>query len=270
MSAKGLVRALLTALVVLVMPAAPALAQTTEATITVVHAIPGEDGFPADVYIDGQKTVLHMVFDAVSEPVAVPAGPLDVALFASGTDPSATEPLLAQQLTLEAGSSYTLVVQMIDGSPAMALYLNDLAPVDAGVTRVTVRHTGTSGPLQVTVAGENVVTDLMSPNEVTVEVPAGLQPLSVATADGSSLLEQDIDFRAGSLVVLYTVGEPGGQEQFGLLTQQVTIPQVSPTGVPTGTGGLRAEGLNAVWLVLPMAFVVGAVLAIRPRRSAER
>ena len=271
MSAARLTRWSIAALLVFVVPATAATAQTEErATITVVHAIPGEDGFPADVYLNGEIAVSRMVVDAVSEPMEVRAGPVEVALFPAGEDPASMQPVLAQQVTLEPNASYTLVAQLIDDSPAMALYINDLDPVDTGVSRVTVRHAGTNGPLQVAVAGENVVTDLMSPNEVTIEVPAGVHPLSVATAEGSLLIEQDIDFRAGSLLVLYTVGQPGDAADFGLLRQQVIIPQVSPTGVPTGSGGLHGEGANTLWLLVPITLVALAVLAIRPRRPVAR
>lgn len=268
MSVMRFVRMIALASSLVVALAAPAAAEATgTATITVVHAVPGEDGFPADLYLNGELVIGSIVFDAISEPIEVDAGPVDVALFEAGANPASTQPVLAQQVTLEADSSYTMVAQLIDGTPAAALYLNDIEPVDTGLARVTIRHTGSGGPLSVALGAENVVADLMSPNEVTVEVPAGVLPLSVAAADGMELIEQDVDFRAGSLLVLYAVGGTEGA-QFGLLTQQVTIPQVAPTGVPTGTGGEMAGRTHPAWLLAPALFVILALAALRPRRSA--
>ena len=244
-----------------------AAAETAEeATITVVHAVPGEGGFPADLYLNGQLVVSSMVLDAVSEPLAVPAGPVDVALFEAGANAADDAPILADQITVEPARSYTIVAQVVDENPAIALYVNDLAPVETGVTRLTIRNTGAAGPLQFAISGESVATDLTSPNEVTLEVPSGVHPLSVLSTSGSAILEQEVDFRAGSLMVLYAVGGVDGAD-FGLLTQQVVIPQATPTGVPTGTGGLRASQSNAVWLLVPLGFVAAAVLALRPRRT---
>ncbi len=250
-------------MVSLVLPAG-AQAEAT-ATMTVVHAVAGERGFPADLYLDGRLVVSSMVFEAVSDPIEVAAGQVEVALFPAGVDASTTEPILAEPVTLEAGASYTAVAQVLDEKPAIALYLNDLEPVATGTTRFTVRHTGLAGPLQVTVAGETLVVDLMSPNEVTVELPAGSHPLLVAAADGSPLVERDLEFRAGSLLVLYAVGS-ADDDSFALLTQQVTTPQVNPTGVPTGTGGMRAQSANAAWLLVPFGLVAAVLFAVKPKR----
>ena len=203
----------------------------------------------------------------MSDPLELPAGEVEIALYQAGSNPASTDALLAQSVTLDADTSYTLVAQVVDSGLAMALYVNDLDPLDAGQTRITIRHSGTSGPLAFAVGGESIVSDLMSPNEVTVEVPSGIQPLSVATAEGATLLEEDVDFRAGSLIVLYAVGASNDAD-FALLTQQVPLPQVSPTGVPTGTGGLLATRGDTAWLLVPIAVVALAVLAVRPRRAA--
>lgn len=268
MSLVRLVRGACAGLVMIVTVALPAAAQTDDtATITVVHAVAGEGGFPTDLYVDGRLFVSSMVYEAVSEPVEVAAGQVEVALFAAGADPSDTEPLLAEPVTLEANASYTAVAQLIEGEPAIALYRNDLDPVEAGATRLTVRHAGPFGPLQVSVGGELLIGDLMSPNEITVGVPAGSHSLLVATSDGSPLVERDLDFRAGSLLVLYAVGS-ADDDSFALLTQQVTTPQVTPTGVPTGTGGMRAQSANAAWVLVPLALIATAMVAVRPRRSA--
>ena len=245
----------------------PALAQESEsATITVVHAVPGEGGFPADIYLNGEAVLDSMVFEAVSEPVEVPAGEVGVRIFETGADPATAAPLIDQSVTLDAGVDYTAVAQLIDGAPAVALYVNDLSPVPAGEARLTIRQSSAEGPLDVVVNGIPVVSKLAAPNEATVELAAGLSPLSIHSADGVGLVEQEVNVPAGALFVLYAVGS-SADDTFAVLTQQVTTPQETPAGVPTGTGGAREQAGHVGWLSVPAMFVAAVLVAVRPKRA---
>ncbi len=254
-------------LMTVVVFAAPALAQEAgSATITVVHAVPGEGGFPADIYLNGEVVLDSMVFEAVSAPIEVPAGKVGVQIFVAGSDPTTDTPLIDESVTLDAGADYTAVAQIIDEAPAVALYVNDLSPVPAGEARLTIRQSSAEGPLDVVVNGVPVVSELAAPNEATVEVAAGVNPLSISSAAGVGLVDQEVDVPAGALFVLYAVGS-STDETFSILTQQVTTPQVTPAGVPTGTGGTRDRAGSAVWLSMPIMFVAAVVLAVRPKRA---
>jgi hypothetical protein len=247
--------------------ALPAVAQETDsATITVVHAVPGEGGFPADIYLNGEVVLDSMVFEAVSEPVEVPAGEVGVQIFVAGSDAATDTPLIDQSVTLDAGVDYTAVAQLIDGDPAVALYVNDLSPVPAGEARLTIRQSSAEGPLDVMVNGIAVVSRLAAPNEVTVELSAGPSPLTIMSAEGVGLVDQQVDVPAGALFVLYAVGS-SADETFAVLTQQVTTPQETPAGVPTGTGGAREQAGHAGWLSVPAMFVAAVVFAVRPKRA---
>lgn len=254
-------------LMTVVVLAPPAFAQESEsATITVVHAVPGEGGFPADIYLNGEVVLDSMVFEAVSDPVEVAAGEVRVRIFVAGSDVATAAPLIDQSVTLEAGVDYTAVAQLIDGAPAVALYVNDLSPVPAGEARLTIRQSSTEGPLDVVLNGTPVVSDLAAPNEATVELAAGPHPLAILSADGVGLVEQEVDVPSGALFVLYAVGS-SSDETFSILTQQVTTPQVTPAGVPTGTGGARELATRAGWLSVPAMFVVAVLVAVRPKRA---
>jgi hypothetical protein len=260
-------QAVVLGLMTFVVFASPAFAQESEsAMITVVHAVPGEGGFPADIYLNGEVVLDSMVFGAVSAPVEVPAGSVAVQIFVAGSDPATDAPLIDQSVTLDPGADYTAVAQLIDGAPAVALYVNDLSPVPAGEARLTIRQSSAEGPLDVVVNGIPVVSDLSAPNEATVELAAGVNPLSILSADGVGLVEQDVDVPAGALFVLYAVGS-STDETFSILTQQVTTPQVAPAGVPTGTGGARDQATDIGWLSVPVMFVAAVVLAVRPKRA---
>ncbi len=43
----------LIAVILLVLPAGTALAQSTDGTVTVLHGIPGDGGIPVDIYVNG-------------------------------------------------------------------------------------------------------------------------------------------------------------------------------------------------------------------------
>lgn len=240
--------------------ALPAVAQTdATATITVIHAVPGEGGFPADILLGGEVVISAMAFEGLAGPTEVNAGDVMLEVFPAGADTATTEPVLAQTLDLEAGANYTLVAQMIGDAPAVSLYFNDVSSVVAGGARLTVRQTSAEAALSFVLDGDVLSEGLQAPSESTVEVDAGGRRLVVATDDGTVLADQDIEVPEGTLVVLYAVGATA-DASFSLLNQQVEVAQTPPTGVPTGSGGVRSQASAPGWLVVPAMFVGAVVL----------
>ena len=236
-----------------------ALAQPVEeATITVVHAVPGEGGFPADIRLAGDIVISSMAFEGIAGPTQVPAGAVTLEVFAAGADTAVDEPLLADTIQLEADANYTLVAQMIGDDPAISLYANDVSSVPPGTGRFTVRQTSGEEMLTFALDGEPTVESLAATAESTSEVPAGTYRLAVTSEDGSTLAEQDLVVAEGAVTIVYAVGS-GADQSFGLLSQEIRVDQDPPVGVPTGSGGNRASVSTAGWLVVPGMFV-GVVL----------
>ena len=50
---RNLGRIFIVALLLLALPAGAAFAQTSDGTVTVLHGIPGDGGFPVDIYVNG-------------------------------------------------------------------------------------------------------------------------------------------------------------------------------------------------------------------------
>ena len=81
--------------------ALPVAAQD-EAFVRVVHASP--DAPNVDVWVDGETVLTDVPFTAVSDYLTLPAGTYNVQVTATGS----TDPVIDADLTLEAGTSYTV------------------------------------------------------------------------------------------------------------------------------------------------------------------
>ena len=262
-----LVRSFYLVLILLVAVAAgPAAAQDATATVTVFHAVPAEDGFPADVYLNGDLIIDGFIFEAASEAFKVPPGAAELEVFAEGADPATDSPAVSDQVTLEAGVDYSVVAQVIDGVPVLSVFVNDTSQVEVGQSRLTVRQTSGVGDIDVSIDGESLFQGLQQATDATASLVAGPHDVSFL-ATGEILAERSVSLDEGALLVLYAVGSPT-DDSFNLLVQRVIAQQTSPSGVPTGTGGLKA-GPNRLSLVLFGAAIVSMVFwrrqGFRPR-----
>jgi hypothetical protein len=258
-----LARSIVLAVVLLVAAAAgPAGAQEATATVTVIHAVPAEDGFPADVYLNGDLIIDGFVFEAASEAFSVPAGAADLEVFAEGADPATDSPAVAAQVTLEAGVDYSVVAQLIDDAPVLSVFVNDISQVEAGQSRLTVRQTSGVGDIDVSLDGESLFEGLGQAVDATADLAAGPHEVSFLTT-GETLAEQSVSFAEGELLVLYAVGSPT-DDSFNLLVQRLVAQQTPPSGVPTGTGGLKARGDWA-----PLALLGALIVSIAVWRRQE-
>lgn len=253
-----LVRYFYLAVILLVAVAAgPAGAQEATATVTVIHAVPAEDGFPADVYLNGDLIIDGFVFEAASEAFIVPAGAAELQVFAEGADPATDSPAVSGQVTLEAGVDYSVVAQVVDGAPVLSVFVNDTSQVEAGQARLTVRQTSGVLDIDVSLDGASLFEGLRQAMDATANLAAGPHDVSLL-ATGEILAERSVSLAEGGLLVLYAVGSPT-DDSFNLLVQRVIAQQTSPSGVPTGTGGLKASG-NWAPLVLLGAGIVSMVV----------
>lgn len=257
-----------TALVVavLVFGMSSALAQDAVATVTVIHAVPAEDGFPADVYLDGDLIINGFTFETASETFTVPAGTaLQLEVFAEGSDPDVDEPAVWSEVTFEAGVDYSIVAQVVGEAPVLTVFKNDTSAVPAGQTRLTVRQTSGVADIDVVLDGEDLFGGLAQATDATADVSAGLHDLAFLSL-GETLDQSSLDLAEGGLVVLYVVGSPG-DDSFSLLVQRILAQQTSPSGVPSGTGGMKAQ--SDLMPYLAGAAVLGLLALVLVRRGPE-
>src|SRR6478609_5463592 len=113
---------------------APGAHAADDATVSVLHAIPGA---VVDVYANGQPLLTDFKPGTLTDPMAVPAG-----------------------------ANITVVAHLsASGKPALTPYVNDTSPIAAGQTRLTVRHAAAAPAVDVRAGGTPVFTDLANPGE---------------------------------------------------------------------------------------------------------
>ena len=217
-----------------------ASAQSEEpAVVTVFHAVPAEDGFPADVYLNGDLVIDGFVFETSSESFELAPGDATLEIYAEGADPDQETPAVTTTVSFEPGRNYSVVAQLAEGSPVITLYVNDTSGVGAGEARVTLRQTSDIDSIDATI-GEAEFVGLAPTEEASAVVTPGELPLTLRNQVGATFFTHNVDVASGALTILYAVGD-SIDGTFDLLVQEIPISQVAPAGVPTGNGGDKAS-----------------------------
>jgi Domain of unknown function (DUF4397) len=241
----------------LVLLATPATAADT-ATVSVLHAVPD---LPVDVYANGERLIDDFQPGTLTDPLQLPAGSYDLALFPADAADGSGEPLLsAAGVAVPAGANATVVAHLTaDGQPALTPFVNDVSDIPAGEARVTVRHTAAAPAVDVRAGGAVVVPGLENPNEASLTTPAGTVSADVVLAgtDTVAIGPADLTLAEGTTNIVYAWGsEDAGYE---LAVQTISGGHSAPSGVPGGTAGLVYDGS----LPMPVAAlsVIGLVAA---------
>jgi hypothetical protein len=250
----------------LVLLATPATAADT-ATVSILHAVPDT---PVDVYANGEELLPDFQPGTLTDPLELPAGTYDLAIYPAGSDPASTQPAAsADDVTVPAGANATVVAHLTaEGSPVITPFVNDVSAVPAGEARVTVRHTAAAPAVDVRAGGTPVAPGLANPDEATLTVPAGTVSADVVLAGTQTVAigPADLTLAEGTTNIVYAWGsEEAGYE---LAVQTISGSHSAPAGVPGGTGGLVDDGslpapLLAVSLVGIVAAAVGALRLAR-------
>jgi hypothetical protein len=250
----------------LVLLATPATAADT-ATVSVLHAVPDT---PVDVYANGERLIDDFQPGTLTDPLQLPAGSYDLALFpADAADGSGTPLLSANGVAVPAGANATVVAHLTaEGQPALTPFVNDVSAVPAGQARVTVRHTAAAPAVDVRAGGAVVVPGLQNPDEASLTVPAGTVSADVVLAGTSTVAigPADLTLAEGTTNIVYAWGGEGGYQ---LAVQTISGGHSAPSGVPGGSAGLVDDGsLPAPVAALSMIGLVAAGAgALRLARS---
>jgi hypothetical protein len=240
----------------------PAHAAST-ATVSVLHAVPDT---PVDVYANGKELIPDFQPGTLTDPLDLPAGSYDLALYPAGSDPATTKPAAsATGVRVPAGANITVVAHLTtDGAPVLTPFVNDVPDVPAGQAGLVVRHTAAAPAVDVRAGGTPIITGLTNPNEKSLTVPAGTVKADVVLAGTSTVAigPADLSLREGTTTIVYAWGSQ--QAGFELAVQTLTGGSSAPSGVPAGSGGLVPDGgLPLPVLGLSVAGLLGAALAGR-------
>jgi hypothetical protein len=250
--------------------AAPAAGQSQgEATVSVLHAVPD---LTVDVYANGEELLPGFEPGTLTDPLSLPAGSYDLAVYAEGDDPQQTEPAIeAENVRVPAGANATVVAHLDEGGdPTLTPFVNDTSSVPAGQARLTVRHTAAAPAVDVRADGSVLVPDLANPDEASTEVPAGGYSADVVLAgtDQVAIGPADVMLEEGTHTIVYAWGS-AEDESLDLAVQTIGGLHSAPSGVPGGqTGEAAAVGSSSPAWAVALGLLGLTGLGIAGRRLA--
>ncbi|MDH3464068.1 MAG: DUF4397 domain-containing protein [Acidimicrobiia bacterium] len=234
-----------------------AAAQTSGGKVTVVHGIPG---LTVDVYVNGALTLEDFQPGDVAGPLDLPAGDYDLAIAAADDD--IANAVLTGQATVTDGLNASIIAHLqADGTPTIGIFVNDTSTIEAGDSRLIVRHTAAAPTVDILLAdGTELFTGVSNPQEGVVDVPAGTYDVEIAPTGagvaGSAFSAPGVGLPEGTAVIVYATGDLAAGS-FGLVVQTISGLGAAPAAVPTGSGDLATTS-NA----LPIAFAGIALLGL--------
>ncbi len=250
-------------------------AYASDATVSVLHAIPAGSGADVvDVYA-GDTMLIDDFTPGTLETLTVPAGSYDLAVFADGEGPgNGTAVLEAAGVEVPAGANATVTANLsADGSPALNVFVNDTSSVAAGEARLTVRHIAAAPAVDITADGNVLFANLTNPNEDMADVPAGSYEAAVVLAgtDTVALGPADLDLGEGTNTIVYAWGSAEAGN-LALAVQTIDGLGSAPAGVPAGGGSTAAGGVIPMWSIalMVLAAVVAAGAGMRVAGARNR
>lgn len=213
-----------------------------QAQVSVVHGIPGQ---PVDVYVNGTETVSDFEPGTVAGPLELPAGTYDLAVRAAGAPASEAPLIAAEGAEVPAGANISVVAHLSEqGQPTLTPFVNDVASVPAGDSRLVVRHTAAAPAVDARVDGQAALSGLTNPNSAQADVPAGTISADVVLAGTDDVVigPASLELGEGTINVAYAIGS-ASDDTLTLVTQTITGAHSAPGGVASGSGGLADDGL---------------------------
>ncbi|GAA0607714.1 DUF4397 domain-containing protein [Kribbella sandramycini] len=243
------------------LPAAAAQAgPTANATVSVLHAVPGAT---VDVYANGKALLTDFKPGTLTDPVKLPEGAYDLKVTAAGAGANGAAVIQADDVKVPGGANITVVAHLgADGKPVLTPFVNDVSKVAAGKGRLTVRHTAAAPAVDIRAGGKPVFAGLTNPEEAKADLPAGTVKADVALAGTSTVAlgPADVPVKEGVNTIVYAWGS-AADKNLKLAVQTISGLHHNPSGIPGGTGGQAAsDGVTPVWaLGLAVLAAIGAI-----------
>ena len=244
--------------------AAPASAQD-DATVSVLHGVPG---LTVDVYANGEELIGGFEPGTLTDPLTLPAGSYDLAVYAAGDNPDNAQPAIeANDVAVPAGANATVVAHLdAQGNPTLTPFVNDVTPTEAGQARLVVRHTAAAPAVDVRANGDVLFSGLANPDEESGDVPAATYSADVTLAGENQPVigPADLDLAEGTSTIVYAWGS-AEDDNLQLAVQTIDSLHSAPHGVPGGETGAAATGPGVpAWTFgLALASLLTVVLAAR-------
>jgi hypothetical protein len=249
--------------------ATPASAQTSKATITLMHGIPATD---VDVEANGANVFTGFKFGEMKDLSALAGQTLKgLKVKAAGTTTVAID---AGDVALPATGNYTVVAHLdATGKPKLTVFSNDTSTIAAGNGRLVVRHTAFAPAVDVKANGAVAFANLSNPNEAKADLPVGTVKAEVVPAGAATPVvigPADLPITNGASLIVYAVGSLDGKT-LQVLTQSITglgtAPRVNTGNSPVRDGSSSTLPVAVVAVALMGMVTTGGALAVRRIRS---
>jgi uncharacterized protein DUF4397 len=244
MSVRRITALTVTGLLLAGVPASVAVAAqaapTANATVSVLHAVPGAT---VDVYVDSKALLTNFKPGTLTDPLKLPAGSYDLKVTAAGAGAKGKAVIEADDVAVPGGANVTVVAHLdAAGKPVLTPYVNDVSKVAAGKARLTVRHDAAAPAVDIRAGGKPAFTSLTNPKEAKADLPAGSVNADVVLAGTSAVAigPADVNLKEGTNTIVYAWGS-AKDKNLKLAVQTISGLHHSPTGVPGGTGGQAAS-----------------------------
>ncbi|MBC9936012.1 MULTISPECIES: DUF4397 domain-containing protein [unclassified Leucobacter] len=252
---------------------APATAAEGDAQLSVLHGIPG---LTVDVYVNGELTLDDFTPGTLAGPLELAPGTYSVALTAADAADDSAPVLGPIDLTLAAGGNYTAAAHLTEaGEPSATLFTNDIAKLDAGQGRLTVRHVAAAPAVDVLAGGSAVITDLSNPNEKVLNLAAGMVSASVAATGTTDPVigPADVNVAEGVNTIVYAWGSLE-DDNLALAVQTIDGLHSNPGSIPAGSAGLVATNMPAesagLWMGAGLVALLAAAVGTMAVRAKAR
>lgn len=242
-STRGVIGAL--ASLVLLGAMAGSAAAADSAWVRVIHASP--DAPNVDVWVDGSIVLTDVPFTAVSDYLELAPGEYNVQVTATGD----TAPVIDADLTLEAGTSYTVAATGMLAEIAPVVLTDDVVTAD-GQSKLRVFHASPAAPASVDVAvtdGPVLVEGLAYPEATGyLTVDPGDYDLEIRAAgetDAALTLSASLEAGTNYTAIAMDGGEAGVQVIVAVDARMLTdTAMTAPGGFPVAALGLLALALG--------------------------
>ncbi|MEG9249600.1 DUF4397 domain-containing protein [Arthrobacter sp. Soc17.1.1.1] len=252
--------------------AAPATAaESSDASLSVLHGVPD---LTVDVYVNGALTLDNFTPGTLAGPLSLPVGSYQLAITAADATDASAPVIGPVDVSLAAGGNYTATANLdAAGTPTANFYTNDVSAVEAGKSRLTVRHVAAAPAVDVLAGGTPIVPNLSNPGEATLTTDPGTVSAAVAAAGTTQPVigPADLTLGEGTSTIVYAWGslEAGN---LALATQVIEGVHSSPGAVPGGQSGLAAGTEDtgaAVGIGAGLLALLGGAVVVNRRRAAR-
>ena len=197
-----------------------ASAQGADATLHVLHAVPGAN---VDVCVDGTEVRSGFTYKQRFT-AELPAGEYRVVVRAAASGECTGARVKGATVTLEAGKNYTAAAGLSkDGAVKLFAFANDVRDLRAGIARVEIRHVAAAPRVDVWVDGSPAIRKLANGDEAKVKLPAGDYTVRVAPAGTRTTVigPRTLDLSGGMAYQVFATGNADAGYNFLVLAQRV-------------------------------------------------